>query len=52
MSLESKHSQLFEFKPNVLETFDLNRQVVDAKQLSIQLTRSLFTRVQVTWPTP
>jgi len=28
MSLEFKRSQLFEFKPSALNTFDLNRQGV------------------------
>jgi len=52
MSLELKHSQLFEFDPSALETFDLNCQGVYAKQLWIELTLSLFTRTQVTRPIP
>jgi len=52
MSLELKHSQLFEFKPRALGTFDLNCQSVYVKQLSIELTLGLFTRIQVTRPTP
>jgi len=31
MSLELKHSQLFEFKPTALGTFDFNRQGVYVK---------------------
>jgi len=27
MSLELEHSQLFEFKPSALETFDINAKV-------------------------
>ena len=52
MSLELKHSQLFEFKPSALETLDSNRQGVKAKQLSIDLTLNLLTRKQVTQPKP
>jgi len=43
---------LLEFKPSALETFDLNRQGVYAKQRSIELMLSLFARIQVTRPTP
>jgi len=52
MSSELKHSQLFESKPHALETFDSNRQGVQAKQLLIELTLKLFTRIQVTRPIP
>jgi len=47
MSLGLKHYQLFEFKPSALETFDLNCQGVYAKQLSIELTLSLFMTIQI-----
>jgi len=50
MSLQLKHSQLFKFKPSVLETFDLNHQGIYAKQLSIELMLGLFMRIQVIRP--
>jgi len=43
-----KHSELFEFKPSALETLDLNQQDVYAKRLSMELTLSLFMKIQVT----
>ena len=52
MSLELKCSQLFEFKPSALETFDLNREGIYAKQLVIEQTFSLVMRIQVTRRTP
>jgi len=52
MSLELKHSQLFEFRPSALETFNLTHQGVYAKQLLIELTLSSLTRIRVAQPTP
>ena len=51
MSSGLMHSELLEFKPSALETFDLNCQGVYEKRILIELTLSLLMRIQATQPT-